>query len=131
MCHSPWGNVSSLELELEQRRLLGLSPGCLCLLPSPRLGTLPLLSALRSLAMEPVLEPVELSHLVIGQRVYSDVLRHVSPIQPAMSDVGHVQVDLSPVAVYWLSQGSRVEIGAGLGILQCTDGPPMLPRARA
>ena len=83
---------------------------CLLLLLFFCLASLPFdfLAPLYSGFVYPPLQVLEFLHLVVAELVYLDVLGHGGPgLFSAMLLVdlaGDVEVDLSPVAIYWLCQ---------------------------
>ena len=76
-------------------------PRSLSLLPP--LGSVPLQPYSGALAIKPLLEPIELPHLVIVERVHRDIGGHLV-LAPAPVSLGsNVEVDLTPVVVHRLS----------------------------
>jgi hypothetical protein len=52
---------------------------CLGFLPlQPPVSPLPFLSHLDTLTIEPVLQPLKLSHLIVGESLYPDILRYLT-----------------------------------------------------
>ena len=88
-----------LGLEIKQRWLIVLLVyAYLSFLSS--FGSVLLRSGFDSPVIEPFLEPVKVGHLLVGELVHSDVVRHFALAPTPICLTGYIEVNLAPITTH-------------------------------